>query len=142
MKKRTNSFMVNERLNNKKALLYVAAVMAILVDAFLTVFAFVSGVSPVKAIKYIIISVFDISLIFVVANSNFRFKYSRIFPFIHVFACLVFTVLFIIDGFGIYTIPALLSFVITHVFAEVALIINVFNAAKLGKGVKFFAVLL
>ncbi len=139
--KQMEASVVYQKLRAHKALLYISTLLTLCIDIAALVTTLISGIFSIHSIWLIAFTAFDLVLMFVVAKTNFRFSYSKVFPIVYILinlaAYAAFTVLF---TKGIFELSALILFVIVHVCAILCFLGCVVGSSKRSKRAKRFAV--
>ena len=125
-----------QNLNHKKWLIYAIAAVTLFVDAMLTVSVIASGVGGGQWVCLTLMTVLDAILMPVIANSNFRFKYSRVLPILHTLASTVLVIVATAVGAGLFTSGAATFFVLLHLLALVAFLLAVFAGGGYGTAMR------
>ena len=137
----TTDTIINNMLRSNKFFIFVASLLSIIADAFISTLLFIDGVFTF-AIIMTAISLLDVILIIAIIKSNFRFAYSRVFPSIYIVLSIIVTCALIpFMASNVFTITAMILFVATHVLASIAILFSMFDASKLGAKAKFMAII-
>lgn len=132
-----------ERIKSNKFLLYLTTIAITLIDAFVAVILGFGGELFSIGLPIFVIAVLDLVLLLCVHFSNFRLKYSRIFPIIYMFITLATGVVFApMLAKTVFTLVAFVLFVAFRAISILALIFSMANGTNRGKGLKVLSLLM
>ena len=123
--------LTKQNLNHKKWLLYAIAAVMLAVNLLLTVSVIAGGIGG-QWVCLLLMTLLDAILMPVIANSNFRFKYSCIIPILYVLLSTVLVIVATAVGVGLFTTGAAFFFVVVHLLTLVAFLLAVFAGSGYG----------
>lgn len=137
-----NNSVLKERLKSNKFFIYATVIAILAVDVVLTALLMAGGLAFTAGLAVFLITVFDLGLFVGVIASNFRFKYSRILPFVYVgVSVLVCGVLTLVLNLELFYLLAMIIFAVFRIVSGISLLVCVSNGAKKGGALKITAFL-